>query len=152
MPMFDEAGAPLNAAARLMLERHGSPEFVPGGDSATVFHKTPAVDIAEGTWKYVLMEIRYEGERRLIVRSLKDLHYHAQIFDLTLAHLEPYGISCRVIGGGRIRRDSQNNVIDVYGFSKTFGRSPGCNERTADIVRSFVRGTYRVRWSDAEGY
>jgi phosphohistidine phosphatase len=39
----------------------------------------------------------------------------------------------------------------VYGYSKTFGKTPGCNEKTADIIRANCPGLARVDWSD-QGY
>ena len=54
------------------------------------------------------------------------------------------------VGGGRIKRDDASKTISVYGYSKTFGRSPGCNEATAEMIRAALPG-YRVDWSD-EGY
>lgn len=57
-----------------------------------------------------------------------------------------------VVGGGRIVADSVTKKVSIYGYSKTFGRSAGCNERSANIVRqspSFLG--YTVTWSD-EGY
>lgn len=142
----------LLAISRAEDSRRASLEwFTPSSDSATVFRGTPAVDIAEGTWKYLQIEIEFEGERRLIVRSFKDLHNHPQIYDLTVAQLGYYGIQCRVVGGGRIRRDSPRQLIEVYGYSKSYGRSPGCNEQTANILSDFVGQLYTVRWTD-EGY
>lgn len=61
----------------------------------------------------------------------------------------------RVIGGGRIRFDGKGlagePTAEVYGYSKTFGRTPGCNERTAEIIRAHCPGLARVDWSD-KGY
>ena len=39
----------------------------------------------------------------------------------------------------------------VYGYSKTFGRTRGCNERTAELIRANVDGLASVEWSD-DGY
>ena len=150
-PIADkDTQAPADAASRQTLDRHSSLELTPRDDAA-VFHATAAVDIAEGTWKYLQMEIQHEGKQRLIVRSFQNVHYHAEVYDRAAAQLAPHGITCRVVGGGRIRRDSQNRIIDVFGYSKSYGPSPGCNERTAHIIIDFVRGTYKVRWSE-EGY
>ena len=48
------------------------------------------------------------------------------------------------------RRLLDGVLTQVYGYSKTFGRSPGCNEATAEMIRGALPG-YRVDWSD-EGY
>ena len=78
------------------------------------------------------------------------LKYHAENYDVTAAPLKALGIHVRVVGGGRIKRDDAAKTISVYGYSKTFGRSPGCNEATAEMIRAALPG-YRVDWSD-EGY
>ena len=67
-----------------------------------------------------------------------------------LAKYLALGVHVRVVGGGRIKRDDAAKTISVYGYSKTFGRSPGCNEATAEMIRAALTG-YRVDWSD-EGY
>ena len=52
-----------------------------------------------------------------------------------------------VIGGGRIEYYPKKKTVSIYGYSKTFGRAKGCNERSAEIVRrSFP--DYNVTWSD----
>ena len=79
-----------------------------------------------------------------------EVKFHAENFDVVHSLLHPLGIHVRVIGGGRIARQESNKTISVYGYSKTFGRSPGCNERTAGIIREVLPG-YEVTWSDA-GY
>ena len=40
--------------------------------------------------------------------------------------------------------------MSVYGYSKTFGRCPGCNERTAIILREAFP-EYETTWRD-DGY
>lgn len=88
------------------------------------------------------------------------------------------GVVGRVIGGGRIRFHRGGTAgatrgadagagagagagegggaggagsAEVYGYSKTFGRTPGCNEKTAEILRANCPGLARVDWSD-KGY
>ena len=55
-----------------------------------------------------------------------------------------------VVGGGRIERDDEAKTMSVYGYSKTFGRCPGCNERTAIILREAFP-EYETTWRD-DGY
>mmetsp|Transcript_13374 Transcript_13374/g.43578 ORF Transcript_13374/g.43578 Transcript_13374/m.43578 type:complete len:183 (-) Transcript_13374:347-895(-) len=152
----EETGAPLNEAAHAILRRHeeafakdASSEKKPG-DSEAAFEAIPVVHVAEGTWKYVLLEVALRDRKKVIVRALSGMSFHAENFDFTAAQLRPLGVRCRVIGGGRIHRDTASGAIDVYGYSKTFGRAPGCNERTAAILRDhFPSAT--VSWSDS-GY
>ena len=121
-----------------------------GAGAAEAFEALPAVSVAPGTWKFVLLEIALDGRRRELVRALEGLRFHAENYDVVAASLRPLGIQVRVVGGGRARRDDAARTISIYGYSKTFGRSPGCNERTAAIVRGELPG-YQVDWSD-EGY
>ena len=149
----DETGAPLNKAARDILARHS--EGVPttsGGAAggAEAFDALNVVDVAAGTWKFVLLEVELGDRRRQIVRALEGLKFHAENYDVVASLLKPFGMRVRVVGGGRITRDDATKAVQVYGYSKTFGRSPGCNERTAAILRENLPG-YDVTWSDS-GY
>ena len=92
-----------------------------------------------------MLECELDGRRRRIVRALQGLKYHAENYDVTAAPLK-FGIRGVVVGGGRIKRDDASKTISVYGYSKTFGRSPGCNEATAEMIRGALPG-YRVYWS-----
>ena len=73
------------------------------------------------------------------------------------------GVRGRVVGGGRItykramaakakeaKPSSKCATVSVYGYSKTFGRKEGCNERSAAIVRAAMPAA-KVTWSD-DGY
>ena len=46
--------------------------------------------------------------------------------------------------------DDEAKTMSVYGYSKTFGRCPGCNERTAIILREAFP-EYETTWRD-DGY
>ena len=147
---YDVTGAPLNDAARSILQRHVATAPAPGAGAAEAFDSLVDVVVATGTWKFVLLECELDGRRKRIVRALQGLKYHAENYDVTAAPLKALGIHVRVVGGGRIKRDDAAKTISVYGYSKTFGRSPGCNEATAEMIRGALPG-YRVDWSD-EGY
>ena len=146
----DVTGAPLNKAAKDILARHDEGVSGPAVGAEDAFDGLRVVDVAEGTWKFVLLECELGSRRKQIVRALEGLKFHAENFDVVHSLLHPLGIHVRVIGGGRIARQESNKTISVYGYSKTFGRSPGCNERTAGIIREVLPG-YEVTWSDA-GY
>lgn len=147
----DVTGAPLNAAARDILARHDEGAAAGGGvDAAAAFDTLRAVDIASGTWKFVLLECEFGGKRKRIVRALEGLKFHAENFDAVAAQLKPLGIRVRVIGGGRARRDDAARTVSVFGYSKTFGRAPGANEEAAAAIR-LALPDYAVDWSD-EGY
>ena len=59
------------------------------------------------------------------------------------------GLSGTVVGGGRITCDHERRVATVFGYSRTFGRSIGCNKRTAGLVSAHWK--YEVSWRD-DGY
>ena len=54
-----------------------------------------------------------------------------------------------IVSKRRLRTLSQM-LVEVYGYSKTFGRCTGCNEIAADLLREHCE-TCRVNWTDA-GY
>ena len=146
----DVTGAPLNAAAREILARHDEAAGASGAGAAAAFADLRPVDVASGTWKFVLLECEFQNETKAIVRALANLKFHAENFDVVAASLKPLGVRVRVVGGGRTRRDDAARTISVYGYSETFGRAPGCNERAAAMIRAALPD-YAVDWSDA-GY
>ena len=88
-----------------------------------------------------------------IPRSLAGYKFHAETYKTLMQKLKKrHGdvVVGSVIGGGRISRDPKLQMISVYGYSKTFGRCAGCNERSAGILRAQYPD-YEVSWSD-EGY
>ena len=68
-----------------------------------------------------------------VVRSYSGSRYHAHTFQRAMEALE--GWQGRVVGGGRIALDSRAKTISIYGYSKTFGRAPGCNEHSAQLIQ-----------------
>jgi len=126
-----------------------------GADAAAqgVLESIPAVDLAEGKWKYVQIELTAPGEpQKRVVRSAR-VGYHPEVYELTMNSLaRSHGPVVRgtVIGGGRIVYDPSARTVDIYGYSKSFGRAKGCNERSAQIVRDNLPGV-EVTWSD-KGY
>ena len=122
-----------------------------GAGGGGALEGVPEVDIAEGTWKYVQIRLRGGGgSEKTVVRNTAGLPYHPDMYDHAMRALRPLGISGTVVGGGRIAHDPGARTVDVYGYSKSFGRAAGCNERSADIIRRNLPG-YTVTWSD-EGY
>ena len=73
------------------------------------------------------------------------------MYDHAMHALRPLGISGKVVGGGRIAYNPGARTVEVYGYSKSFGRAVGCNERSAEIIRRNFPDDYKVTWSD-DGY
>mmetsp|Transcript_16459 Transcript_16459/g.38440 ORF Transcript_16459/g.38440 Transcript_16459/m.38440 type:complete len:101 (+) Transcript_16459:725-1027(+) len=91
------------------------------------------------------------GQRRkTIVRSYAGLRYHAENYERAADELQQMGVKCTVVGGGRIDMSHSERKVSVYGYSKTFGRAKGCNEKSAGLIREALP-TYDVTWSD-KGY
>jgi phosphohistidine phosphatase len=124
------------------------------------------VACAPGTYKYVQVQLTHprEAGALLAVRSFSTCEYHAETYRELMRELgrdaATAGVVGRVIGGGRIRFGDGNGdggggdraaSAEVYGYSKTFGRTPGCNEKTAEILRANCPGLTHVDWSD-NGY
>ena len=123
-----------------------------------VLRSVPIVRLERGTHKYVQVQLTHPdepGTAILVVRSVdvRRCPYHADVYRALVDELgsdaRTRGVIGRVIGGGRIRRDAA--TVSVYGYSKTFGRTRGCNERTAELIRANVDGLASVEWSD-DGY
>lgn len=108
------------------------------------------VDVAEGTWKYVLVRAKLGDRERELVRAYRGLKHHSQNLARVAGPLRDLGIECAFVGGGRIARKSKAKTIKVYGYSKTFGRRPGANERAAALLQRHLPD-YRVSWSES-GY
>eukprot|EP00958_Prasinococcus_capsulatus_P000233 scaffold18_cov401-Prasinococcus_capsulatus_cf.AAC.13 len=152
----DVTGEPLNDAARELLRR-GQEEHAPlerrtDGAGQALIDSIPVVDIADGTWKYVQINIvAPDGANKLIVRNTAGLAYHANMYEAAMRQLEPLGIRGRVVGGGRIENNRAAKFVNVYGYSMTYGRTEGCNETTAELIRQSLPDDYDVVWSD-DGY
>lgn len=89
--------------------------------------------------------------RRQVVRSAR-VSYHPEVYELLMNELcrtHP-SVRGRVVGGGRIKYDAQARTVSIYGYSKSFGRAPGCNERSAKMVSKAMPDA-KVEWSDT-GY
>ena len=163
-PLFcDDTGEALNDAARMLvisaLAEDKRAEVQGDGKAlGNILGSIPVVDCAVGKHKYVQVQMTHPEEPDtfvLVVRSYDHCNYHAENYQELMRRLrrDPKTKGCvgRVIGGGRMRFDKEVGVCEVYGYSKTFGRTPGCNEKTADIIRKNCAEFKRVDWSDS-GY
>ena len=121
------------------------------------------VEMTPGRHKYVLMKVYDEetNEKKLLVRSYARCSYHAENFQEAMRELRKgermAALKAHVIGGGRIEYDVKRRSVNVYGYSMTFGRTPGCNKKTMEIIRKrFAEEDgdgplAECEWSD-EGY
>jgi|TARA_B110000977_G_scaffold200815_1_gene292737 phosphohistidine phosphatase len=171
VPLFDDdTGEALNDAARqLVLDALAADLRKPAGgssdDSAPLgeaLSSIAPVVCAVGTYKYVQVQLTSPdapGAQLLVVRSYNTCRYHAENYQRLMRELRldarTSKVIGRVVGGGRIRFDGDDvpqPSAAVWGYSKTFGKTPGCNMTTAEIIkRNVQRFGGRVEWSD-DGY
>lgn len=115
----------------------------------------PPVDIDNGTFKYVLIEVYAtdpdapENElSKLLVRGKVSAEYHADVYDAEEELIRAKGLDSQCLGGGRILHDPSKKFIRVYGYSVGFGRAQ--HTKTVDILKKKYPD-YTIEWSD-EGY
>ena len=169
-PLFSDAtGEALNASAwNLVREATASATNLNAenddmNDDPASMRWIETVEMTPGTHKYVLMKVYNEenGEKKFLVRSYARCSYHAENFREAVSELRKdermATLKAHVIGGGRIEYDKEKKSVFVYGYSMTFGRTPGCNKKTMEIIRKrFAEDEgdgplAECKWSD-EGY
>jgi len=106
----------------------------------------------EGTFKYVLIEATaymegHEEESKLLVRGHAWAEYHADMYDKEEEKLREAGLDGQCLGGGRIKRTSDNKIV-VYGYSMGFGRAD--HSKTVDVIRKHLPDA-DITWNN-EGY
>ena len=93
---------PLNDAARKLVETATKAKTaVAGGVGAgsKVLDKIPAVEIAEGKWKYVQIELTAPGEApKRVVRNTAGLLYHPDMYQAAMDELAHLGHRCNPHG------------------------------------------------------
>lgn len=169
-PLFsDSTGEALNASAwNLVREATASATNLNAenddmNDDPASMRWIEPVQMTPGKHKYVLMKVYDEenGEKKFLVRSYARCSYHAENFREAVSELRKdermATLKAHVIGGGRIEYDEEKKSVFVYGYSMTFGRTPGCNKKTMEIIRKrFAEEDgdgplAECEWSD-EGY
>jgi phosphohistidine phosphatase len=169
-PLFsDSTGEALNASAwNLVREATASATNVNAehedlNDDPASMRWIAPVEMTPGKHKYVLMKVYNEetNEKKFLVRSYARCSYHAENFQKAVRELRKdermATLKAHVIGGGRIEYDKEKKRVFVYGYSMTFGRTPGCNKKTMEIIRKrFAEEDgdgplAECEWSD-EGY
>jgi phosphohistidine phosphatase len=169
-PLFSDAtGEALNASAwnlvreATALDTNVSADDDDMNDDPASMRWIETVEMTPGRHKYVLMKVYNEetNEKKFLVRSYARCSYHAENFREAVGELRKdermATLKAHVIGGGRIEYDKEKKRVFVYGYSMTFGRTPGCNKKTMEIIRKrFAEEDgdgplAECEWSD-EGY
>uniref|UniRef100_A0A8C7YR59 14 kDa phosphohistidine phosphatase n=1 Tax=Oryzias sinensis TaxID=183150 RepID=A0A8C7YR59_9TELE len=110
--------------------------------------KVPDVEIdPDGTFKYILVRVRVkDGEmHKDVVRGTKNAEYHNHIFEKVSPALEPLGMECKCLGGGKIEHNSKEKKIRVFGESTAFGKAD--HSVSVEKLKS-VFSDYEITWSD----
>jgi hypothetical protein len=148
--MSDSQGATTNAAdqARAAALKARGEEAV-GSAGAGALAVFPPVEVASGTYKYVLITASNPStdEQKVLLRSGVG-SYHVDVASPTVDALKSAGMKATIPGGGRITRDDSKKEISIFGFSYGFGK--GDHALAAEMCRIEFPG-YKVSWSD-EGY
>ena len=124
---------------------------MPRGGAAPPLPTLRAAEFADGLWKYVLLEVTDAGgASRRLARNYADFAYHAEMAkEATRRELGGYP-NVTVRGGGRVRFSAARRTIEIYGYSKTYGRCRACNKEAAALAEASYPG-FAVTWSN-EGY
>ncbi|KAH7421552.1 hypothetical protein KP509_13G063500 [Ceratopteris richardii] len=132
-------GGPFSVPGRHAIANHLMQEWTKhknGTESEWAGDTVPYVDIDEGVFKYVLIQVNDDmGNKKLIVRGDKSMAYHSDIFKHTRQVLMTLGLQAEVLGGGRISHDVAERSIHVYGFSQAYGRAN--HAVTATLLRQW---------------
>lgn len=124
-------------------------------EDKTIFDSIAGAVIDEDArQKYVLIEVKFNGRERHLVRGRHYAAYHKDAAEPTLAELQRSnlaGLAYRVLGGGRIVHSSETKTILVFGFSYGFPweGEPQHADAAAVIEKAFPG--FAVTVSD-EGY
>ena len=77
LPRFDDGGKALNAAAAQLVE---SKQRAASGAAAPPIATLPGAKLAEGLWKYVLLEVRdAPAASRTVARNYANFAFHAEM-------------------------------------------------------------------------
>jgi hypothetical protein len=75
----------------------------------------------EGGYKYILAVVFSYNGRKKVVRADKQCDFHREILERLEDEVYPLGTRC--VGGGQIRINPKEKVIEIGGRSGDFGRA-----------------------------
>merc|ERR1712106_748349 len=120
-----------------------------GGIMATPeLQAVEAVDIdTGGKFKYILIKVEQGDESKYIVRGYSWAEWHNNIYDKVGPELEGLGLKCSCVGGGKIKHNSEDKTIQVFGESTGFGKAD--HSISVGLIKTKYTD-YDVQWSDKE--
>jgi len=145
----------LAEAAKLKTRLESQQQQQPSATVSTnevIANAIPSVYIDEGANKYVLITANTPNStKQTFVYSKRGASYHRNVAEFLIPQLEGAGYyNIRVLGGGRILRDDEDKLINIFGFSYGFGR--GDHELALEVVQTSGKfDGYKLDWSN-EGY
>ena len=126
-------------------------EYIRGKCIKPSFDMIPEAIIDEdGIYKYIQIKCNKEF---IYIRGRKDCQYHRIIYSKFLKEVETNHLDkkfCKCLGGGRIKKNIKSKTIEIYGYSKKYGRVKNQHEKTKQILQKFYPD-YAITWSN-EGY
>ena len=111
------------------------------------------VQIDDGTFKYVLIEVEAKGQTANLVRGINGAAYHADSAQPTVTVLERHAIAYQILGGGRIKHSPADKTIHIYGHSIGFPWEGG--EFKHAVTKALCEKAYGAAYTvtfDTEGY
>eukprot|EP00730_Choanoeca_flexa_P018582 TRINITY_DN9041_c0_g1_i1.p1 TRINITY_DN9041_c0_g1~~TRINITY_DN9041_c0_g1_i1.p1 ORF type:complete len:119 (+),score=10.56 TRINITY_DN9041_c0_g1_i1:134-490(+) len=117
---------------------------------ASKLASVPTVDIDQGVFKYVLIEVSDEAtnERKQIVRGYTFAKFHDDVYQHVKPGIEALGLATSVLGGGRIKHTPSQELF-VYGYSVAFGQAN--HDTTVSLLKQAYPDIERIHFSN-EGY
>lgn len=115
----------------------------------------PAVHLAEGVHKYVLVKATRpsDGRELWFVKSETPSRaggpFHADVAKDLVEWLQAAGYDTFVTGGGRINYSTDEKRATVYGFSYGFGK--GDHERAANLISDWSDGSIEGAYDTSDG-
>lgn len=109
-----------------------------GAAASSVLDSLAPVRIdTDATQKYVLIEATdAESSSKFLVRGSQWADYHKDAARETIIELDELGVRYEVLGGGRIKHDSEAKTIEIYGFSYGF---PWADEPRHDLSAEVIK-------------
>ena len=109
---------------------------------------TDCVLSENGVFKYIQIKLSNKEENKIVVRGWDDLEYHKENYDRFKEKEDLFGFTTKAIGGGRVDINKEKKIINVYGYSQSYGRCD--HSLTCEIIKTQFPD-YKTSWSN-EGY
>lgn len=123
-----------------------------GTKMSKLLKEFPEVDIDTGVFKYMLLKIhdKSANDSKTVVRGYISAAWHDDIYEQTNEQMKKYAeIEVKSLGGGRIKHDAENKIIQIYGYSQGYGLAD--HKKSADLLKKKYPD-YDITWSNERCY